>query len=85
MVPDREGRVEAGHRLLKDHGDVMAAQLAHFFVRERGEIASAEADRAGNDAPGLRRDQPQDRQCRYRLAAPRLANYAKRLAPSQIE
>ena len=42
--------------------------------------APVEADRAADDAAGLRRDQPQDRQRRHRLAAAGLADDAERLA-----
>ncbi len=54
--------------------------LAHLLVGERGQLAPVEAHRAGDDAAGLRRDQPQDRQRRHRLAAAGLADDAERLA-----
>ena len=34
LEPDREDRVERGHRLLEDHRNVAAADLAHLLVVE---------------------------------------------------
>jgi len=31
LLADREDRIERGHRLLEDHGDLVAAHLAHLF------------------------------------------------------
>ena len=33
LQPDRQDRIERGHRLLEDHGDVAAAHLAHLARR----------------------------------------------------
>ena len=68
---DGEHGVEAGHRLLEDHGDPAAAHGAHRLDGQRRQLLAVEHDRAADDAPGLRRDQPQDRQRRHRLAAAR--------------
>ena len=46
----REHRVEARHRLLKDHADVVAADGAHGAVVELEEIDALETDGAGDPA-----------------------------------
>ena len=82
---DRQHRVEAGHRLLKDHRDAMTAQALHLLLGERRELLALELDRARGDATGLRRDQPQDRHGRHRLAAAGFAHDAQRLAARHVE
>ena len=82
---DRQHGVEAGHRLLEDHRDAMAAQALHLGLAQGRELTALEADRARGDAAGPRRDQPQDRQRRHRLAAAQFAHDAQRLAGRQIE
>ncbi len=61
LKPDPQDRVERRHRLLEDHRDVMAADLAHLLVVELQEIAAVEHDRAGGDL-GRLGEQPHDRQ-----------------------
>ena len=43
---DLEDRIERRHRLLEDHGDVVAADVAHLALGELGQVASLEADLA---------------------------------------
>ena len=43
LLLDRVQRIERGHRLLKDDGDVVAAHAPHFALRERQQIAALEA------------------------------------------
>ena len=50
---DGQHRVEAGHRLLEDHRDAMAAQALHRLFAERRQLLALEADRARGDAAGL--------------------------------
>ena len=52
LVADLEDRVERRHRLLEDHGDVVAAHLAHLSLGKRGEVSSLETDFAAGDPPG---------------------------------
>ena len=57
LVADGEHRIEARHRLLEDHRDVAAAQLAQRLRRQPREIddvavARAKQDLAADDAPG---------------------------------
>ena len=49
LTADRVHRVERGHRLLKDHADAIAAQLAVVRVRQADQLAAVEADAAADD------------------------------------
>jgi hypothetical protein len=44
LFADGHDRIKRRHRLLKDHGDVAAAELAHGFGIEGEKIASVELD-----------------------------------------
>ena len=44
--------IERGHRLLEDHADVAAADLAHLLLGQLAQVAAVEEDLAGHDAPG---------------------------------
>ena len=57
LVADGEHRVQAGHRLLEDHRDAVAADVAHPREREIEQVLPVEYDLAGGDAPrrGTRR------------------------------
>src|SRR3712207_8131801 len=46
LEPDREGRVEARHRLLEDHRDVLAGDLPALPVGDRQEVATVEGERS---------------------------------------
>ena len=49
LLLDRVQRVERGHRLLEDHGDLVAAHLAAAASRRREQILALEEDLAGRD------------------------------------
>ena len=49
LAADGEDRVERGHRLLKDHRDLRAADRAHLGLVQLQQIASVEGDRAADD------------------------------------
>ena len=53
LFADAEDRVEAGHRLLEDHGDTVAAEGLPVGVGEAGEITGRLAVRLEQDAPRL--------------------------------
>src|SRR5262245_58893173 len=61
LITYGQHRIERGHRLLEDHRDPIAADLAHLTFRERRELGSFELDGAADDAPGALWDQSQDR------------------------
>jgi hypothetical protein len=76
---DRKGRVEAGHRLLEDHRDPVAAQARHLAVGQRKEVGAGKAHAFGG-APAAAREQVHDRQRGHRFAAAGFADQAMRLA-----
>src|SRR5579863_5857442 len=82
LVPNPHDRIKSRHWLLKNHGNLRAAQLAHRVVRKRGEIARravlGEKNIAGN--PRLPRKQTHDGQRSNRLAGSRFANQTQDLA-----
>ena len=84
LASDRQHRVEAGHRLLEDHADVVAADVAHRALGQRQEIAALEPDRAG-DLAGRLGDEAQDRVRGDGLAAAALADDRQRLAFLDLE
>ena len=58
----RVGRVQAGHGILKDHGDFLATQGKHFRLRQGEQVFSIVVDAALYDFAYLGRQQPQDGQ-----------------------
>src|SRR5260221_1695808 len=79
LEADGEHRVERGHRLLEDHRDAVAADLAHLLLVEPDEIAPGEADMPGGDPPARRRHQPHDGEGGDALAAAGFADDRQRL------
>ena len=65
LVADVHDRVERRRRLLEDHGDAVAAELAHLVVGQLQQVAPVELDLAALDPAG-RRDEPQDREATSR-------------------
>ena len=50
---DAQHRVQRRHRILEDHRDALAAQLAQLRLGQADELAALEADGAARDAAGL--------------------------------
>src|SRR5438477_291365 len=44
LVAYPEHRIETGGRLLKDHGDAVAPDMAHLFLAQAGNIEAAQAN-----------------------------------------
>src|SRR5262245_3118318 len=84
LIADTKHRIERGHRLLEDQGDLRAANLAHRRLVEREQITALEQDPAAGDAAG-RLHKPPDRQGGHRLAAPRFADQPERLTGVDLE
>ncbi len=84
LVADREHRIQRRHGLLEHERDVGAADLAQLFLRKRQQIAAPESHAASEDAAG-RANEPEERESRERLAAPRLANEPHRLSRAHRE
>ena len=84
LVADGEARIERGHRLLEDHRQPVAAQVAQGFVGDIEQIEAVEADRAG-DLGGVLWQQPHDGERGHALAAAGFADEAERRAVGDAE
>ena len=60
LKTDLHGRVQRGERILEDHADLRAAQLALLLEGQLGEVLAVEDDRAGGDLAALG-EQPHER------------------------
>ena len=77
VLPDRlcdlvarpEDGVQARHGLLEDHGDLVAAQLAHVVFLQAQDVLSLEEDLAADDLGGGSVQEAHDRQRGDGLAA----------------
>ncbi len=79
LPPDLHRRVQARHRLLVDHRDLRAADLAQLRLRHRRQVPPLEADRPADDPPRLAEIAHHPQRHR-RLAAAALADQPQRLA-----
>jgi hypothetical protein len=84
LPADREDRVQARHRVLEDHRDLLAADRSQLLVREPDQVASLEAGRAGGHPAGASQD-PEQGERGDALAAARLAHDPERLARRDVE
>jgi hypothetical protein len=80
-----EHRIERGHRLLKDHTDLIAAKHAHEFLRGFGEVnrfalPRCESEPAAGDSPAAELDQAHEGERRDRFSRARLSHEADGLA-----
>ena len=80
LVADGIDRVQRGHRLLEDDGDLLAADLSHLVRAERDEVAALPHDLAVDNLARRHLDQLQHRHRGDGLAAAGLADHAQRLA-----
>ncbi len=85
LLFDRMERIERCHRLLEDHGDVVAANFAQFAVGGLQQILALEEDLAARMACRGIGQKPQDRICRDRLAGTGFADERDNLALVDIE
>ena len=82
LTADGEDRVQARHRLLEDHGDLVAADLVHFVHGQLGQILTVEEDLAGvNIAVAV--EQTENAHGRDALAGAGFADDAEHLARIQ--
>src|SRR5207248_6881542 len=79
LAPDRQYRVQARHRVLEDHRDLLAANLAQRGVGEADQVAALE-ERATARHLAVARKDPEQRERRDALPAARLADEPERLA-----
>ena len=59
LIPDSVHRSQRRQRILEDHGDVLAAVLAHFLIAQTQQFGAVVCDRPGNI--GGRRVKPHNR------------------------
>src|SRR5215218_10086974 len=85
LCADRIDRVEARHRLLEDHRDLIAADALHLTLADLQEIAAAQLDGPALDRALGVGDEAEDRERRDALAAPALADDAERRAFGDLE
>ncbi|CAJ0998844.1 hypothetical protein SODG_000363 [Sodalis praecaptivus] len=90
LFPDREYRIQRGHRLLKNHRHIRAAQRAQRRRRGAAQIhhlprAPAEQQRTALDAPATELHQTHHRQRRDGFPRPRLADDSQRLTAVDVE
>jgi len=85
LVADGEHRVERRHRLLEDHADFLAADLAHARLGHAHHVATEEGDLARLDHGRLRRQQAHQREGRDRLARARLPHDPEGLALAETD
>src|SRR5690606_28887622 len=79
LVTHGVDRVEARHRLLEDHGDVVAAYLADLLVVVLGEVVAEEVDLATDDLARWAGHELEDGHRGDGLAAARLTDDAEGL------
>jgi hypothetical protein len=84
LVADSEARIERGHRLLEDHRQPVAPQVAQGLIGDLQQIHAVEADRACY-LRGVLRQQAHDRERRHALAAAGLPDQAERRAIGDAE
>ena len=68
LIADGHHRVQARHGVLEDHGDLLAANLAHFLCTQLQQVLAFKEDLTTADNTGRVRDQTHDAQRRSRLA-----------------
>ena len=89
LVADAKNRIQCGHRLLKDHGDKVAAQMLHNNIRRFGNvvglIAEIQADLAFDNLPLRALEKLHDRKARHRFPAAGFPHHADRFADGDVE
>src|SRR5262245_57851739 len=85
LLTDREHRIERSLRILQDHRNTPAPDLAHLALRAGQDIFSAETNLAAQRACAAFRQQTHDGQRGQAFAAARLADEAQNLAASKVE
>jgi hypothetical protein len=81
LEPDRVDGVEGGHRLLEDHGDLAAADLAELLGLESQDLAAVEAHTSLH--AGVLRQEAEHRHRAHALARPGLADDGEGLSALQ--
>ena len=69
---DREHRVQRGHGILEDHGDLLPPDVRQLFGRESQDVGARKPDLPTEDPTGGARDEPEDRRRADTFPAARL-------------
>jgi hypothetical protein len=85
LVTDREDRVERRHRLLEDHADPAAADLAHARLGHRHQVLAVEEDPAAHDLARRDREEPHHGERGDRFPAAALPHHPHGLAGPRVE
>ena len=85
LVADREDGIQARHRLLEDHREVVAAQLTHLFGLEFEQVAAVETDHPRLDVSCGFRHERHDGERSHRLPAARLTHDRQGPASDHLE
>src|ERR1700692_1886370 len=84
LIADGKAWIERRHRLLEDHGQTVAPEVAQRLVGHVEQIEAVEPDRAG-DLGGMFRQQAHDRERGHALAAAGFTDQAERRAVGDAE
>ncbi len=74
LAPDRQHRVERGHRILEDHGDAVAANLAQLVFAQLEQVLTVKPHFAVHDLAGWLWNQANERHDAHALARAGLAH-----------
>ena len=85
LAADGVERIEGGHRLLEDHRDPVAADLAQPACRGADYVDAVHLDAAARVRGDRIGQELEDRERRYRLARAALAHQRHGLAPLDVE
>src|SRR5262249_463983 len=84
LKPYVEDRIQRGHRLLKNHGDLTASNLPHFLIRKRNEVSTIQKNFTTDDS-SRRAHKPCYRHRRDAFTASALSDKTNRLAFGHAE
>src|SRR5699024_9339226 len=84
LVPDPHQRVQRGHRVLVDHGDLAATDVPELLLGQARKVTPGEGDAATGDLQRLG-EQSHDREHRQRLARAAIPHHTDDLALAQLQ
>ena len=85
LLADLCGRVHAGHRVLENHSDFLAANFLHFFFAGLHDVVPGQIDAAFDDARRGHRVELHNRLRGHGLAAAALADNRQHLALVHVQ
>jgi hypothetical protein len=85
LVADRKDGIEAGHRLLEDHRDLVAADGVHLLAGQCEQVAAPIENSPAGDPSGRARHQSHDGEAGDGLARAGFSHHGERLALVEVE